>query len=54
MCKMCFAARRNCVVLPCMHYSYCHNCISKHCANDAHCPSCASPVSGFQTLLLID
>jgi hypothetical protein len=53
LCKMCRSAQRNCVVLPCLHFSSCDGCFKKHCAATGACPMCTQRVTGYQTLLML-
>lgn len=52
-CRLCHTAVRNCVVLPCLHFLYCDGCFKKHCTASPTCPACSTPVTGFQTLILM-
>ncbi len=53
LCRSCRAAPRNCVVLPCLHFTSCDGCFKKHCAATLSCPMCNGRVTGFQTLLML-
>ncbi|KAL4527531.1 hypothetical protein Ndes2526B_g08782 [Nannochloris sp. 'desiccata'] len=53
LCKMCRSAPRNCVVLPCLHFTSCDGCFKKHCAATYSCPMCNQRVTGYQTLLML-
>lgn len=53
LCKICHQATRNCVVLPCLHFTSCDTCFKRHCASALSCPMCNGRVTGFQTLLML-
>lgn len=53
LCKICQQATRNCVVLPCLHFTSCDTCFKRHCASALSCPMCSGRVTGFQTLLML-
>ena len=53
MCKICHQATRNCVALPCLHFTSCDSCFKRHCASTLSCPMCSARVTGFQTLLVL-
>lgn len=47
-CRLCRAARRDTLALPCNHFLYCGACL----AGAVVCPACAVPLSRRQPLLL--
>lgn len=53
LCKICRRTARNCVVLPCLHFTSCDVCFKKHCTSSVSCPMCSGRVTGFQTLLMM-
>jgi len=53
LCKICRQAQRNCVVLPCLHFTSCDMCFKRHCVGNVSCPTCSGRITGFQTLLLM-
>lgn len=54
VCKICRQTPRNCVVLPCLHFTTCDSCFKKHCGGSSvSCPCCNAKCTGFQTLLLM-
>eukprot|EP00708_Paratrimastix_pyriformis_P003000 GAFH01001764.1.p1 GENE.GAFH01001764.1~~GAFH01001764.1.p1 ORF type:complete len:411 (+),score=30.90 GAFH01001764.1:69-1235(+) len=53
MCMICMDAHRDTVVMPCMHFLYCHACLTKHQHTGRHtCPACRTPISGLLKCLL--
>jgi hypothetical protein len=46
-------APRNCVILPCLHFMSCDDCFKKHATASPTCPACSTPLTGFQTLLML-
>ena len=53
LCTLCRQVPRNCVALPCLHFTSCDGCFKKHCSSALSCPTCQGRVTGFQTLLML-
>jgi late competence protein required for DNA uptake (superfamily II DNA/RNA helicase) len=44
-CRICFERLRDALVMPCMHFMYCHQCLVEHGEASRNCPACRSPIS---------
>lgn len=44
LCQVCMDCNRNALMMPCMHFMFCHACVSK--IADNKCPACRTPISG--------
>jgi hypothetical protein len=47
ICQICFNAPRDCVVLPCTHFHFCHDCLQNHQRQSKECPSCRGKINGL-------
>ena len=53
-CGICYEARKNCVLLPCLHHLFCAECLNTHFSTSQArtCPVCRKGVSGVLVLQL--
>jgi len=56
-CAICFMAKRDAVIFPCMHAMYCHECVQKHfkmCSsqNAKKCPCCRTVMTGMMRMFV--
>ena len=43
-CGICMDNNRDTVIMPCMHFMFCHGCLTKA---PKTCPACRGPISGL-------
>jgi hypothetical protein len=55
-CQICYEEKRNCVLMPCLHFLFCAKCIDQHfqASENGHrlCPICRQGVSGVLMMQL--
>lgn len=53
-CQICYEAKRNCLLMPCLHFMFCTQCVDMHFqTNEARlCPICRKGVSGVLVMQL--
>jgi len=53
-CQICYEARRNCLLMPCLHFCFCSRCMDQHFQSSEarQCPICRNSVSGVVVMQL--
>ncbi len=53
-CQICYEARRNCLLMPCLHFCFCAHCMERHfsASETRQCPICRNAVSGVIVMQL--
>lgn len=51
LCTICHKNKRNCLILPCLHFLLCAGCLQQHTTTCPFCPACDTKVSGLMVLL---
>lgn len=53
-CKICYENKRNCLLMPCLHFMFCTRCMDLHFQNNEArlCPICRKGVSGVLVMQL--
>lgn len=51
LCTICHKNKRNCLILPCLHFLLCAGCLQQHTTTCPFCPACNTKVSGLMVLL---